>query len=106
MLLSVALILEYEAVCQLAEHRLAGGLSGSEVTTFIDGLVDLADQVTPRFRWRPQLRDSGDEMVLETAVNGGAAAIVTFNLRAFGTIPGKFGVDVLRPAEALRRIAT
>lgn len=104
MLLSVALILEYEAVCQLAEHRLAGGLSDVDVTTFIDGLVDLAEQVTPRFRWRPQLRDPGDEMVLETAVNGQAAAIVTFNLRDFGTAPAKFGVEVLRPVEALRRI--
>jgi predicted nucleic acid-binding protein len=54
--------------------------------------------------WRPQLRDPADEMVLEAAANGGAAAIVTYNRRDFGVVPTQFGVDVLTPAEAVRRI--
>jgi hypothetical protein len=37
--------------------------------------------------WRPLLRDPGDELVLEAAANGRAAAIVTFNERDFGTTP-------------------
>jgi predicted nucleic acid-binding protein len=45
-------------------------------------------------------------MVLELAVNGQAAAIVTFNQRDFAPAAGRFGIDVLRPAEALRRIET
>jgi hypothetical protein len=56
------------------------------------------------FMWRPLLRDPADEMVLEAAVNGGAAAIVTFNQRDFGVVPQQFGVEVLTPAVALRRI--
>lgn len=106
MLLSVALALEYEATCHLAEHRLAAGLHETEVAAFVDGLLALAEPVTPRFRWRPQLHDPGDEMVLELAVNGQAAAIVTFNQRDFAPAAGRFGIDVLRPAEALRRIET
>jgi putative PIN family toxin of toxin-antitoxin system len=106
MLLSVALALEYEATCQLADHRLASGLSETDVAVFLDGLVDLAEQVTARFRWRPQLRDPGDEMVLEAAVNGQAAAIVTFNVRDYGAAPSRFGIEILRPAEALRRTET
>jgi hypothetical protein len=54
--------------------------------------------------WRPLLRDPADEMVLEAAVNGRAAAIVTFNQRDFGVVPQQFGVEVLTPAVALRRI--
>lgn len=42
-------------------------------------------------------------MVLEAAINGGARALVTFNVRHFGETPARFGVDVLRPREALRR---
>jgi putative PIN family toxin of toxin-antitoxin system len=106
MLISVALVLEYESICLLADHRLAGGLTERDVATFLDGLVDLAEPVAPRFRWRPQLRDPGDEMVLEAAVNGQAAAIVTFNVRDYGPVPAKFGIDLVRPVQALRRTET
>lgn len=104
MVLSVALALEYEATCMLAEHILAAGLGESEVVTFLDGLVDMAEKVTPRYRWRPQLRDPGDELVLEAAVNGQAVAIVTFNRRDFPMVRARFGIEVLLPAEAIRRI--
>jgi predicted nucleic acid-binding protein len=40
--------------------------------------------------WRPQLRDPGDELVLEAAVNGRANAVVTFNKKAFGEVPMKY----------------
>jgi putative PIN family toxin of toxin-antitoxin system len=104
MLLSVPLLIEYEAICQLAEHRLAAGLDETEVEAFLDGLVFLAQPVETHYRWRPQLRDPGDEMVLETAVNGQAQAIVTFNRRDYGDRPGTFGIEVLRPGETLRRM--
>lgn len=42
--------------------------------------------------------------MLEAAVNGQAAAIVTFNRRDFGDAPETFGIEVLSPAEMLRRI--
>ena len=40
------------------------------------------------------------------AVNGQAAAIVTFNQRDFGDTPATFGIDVLSRADMLRRIRT
>jgi hypothetical protein len=43
-------------------------------------------------------------MVLETAVIGRAQAIVTFNRKDYGTAPATFGLEVLSPAEALRRV--
>jgi predicted nucleic acid-binding protein len=106
LLLSVALALEYEAICRLAEHRLAAGLSAADVAVFLDGLIAMAEPVTSHFRWRPQLHDPGDEMVLEAAVNGQAVAIVTFNLRHYHLGPARFGIAVMRPADALRRIGT
>ncbi|MBZ5609412.1 MAG: PIN domain-containing protein [Acidobacteriia bacterium] len=53
---------------------------------------------------RPQLRDPNDEMVLQAAINGRAAALVTFNLRHYGTVPARCGVDLLLPRDALRRL--
>jgi putative PIN family toxin of toxin-antitoxin system len=104
MLLSVALVLEYESICLRAEHRIVNGLSEAEVVLYVEGLVKLSAPVEPHFRWRPQLRDPADEMVLEVAINGQADSIVTFNVRDFGDGPGRFGIDVLRPADALRRL--
>ena len=103
MLLTVALGLEYEAICTLAEHRLAAGLSAAEVGIYVDGVIGMAEPVKAFFRWRPQLRDPGDELVLEAAVNGQADCIVTFN-ESHLREARNFGVEVVRPGEALRRI--
>ncbi len=106
LLANVALALEYEATCKLAEHCLAAGLDLHEVGVFVDAVLAMAEPVETHFMWRPQLRDPADEFVLEAAVNGQAAAIVTFNRRDFGVVPARFGIDVLTPAEAIRRIRT
>jgi len=106
MLVSVALALEYEAICRLADHRLAAGLNLEEVDLFVDAVLAMAEPVEIHFLWRPQLRDAADELVLEAAVNGGAASIVTFNRRDFGAVPARFGIDLVTPAEAIRRVRT
>jgi putative PIN family toxin of toxin-antitoxin system len=106
LLANVALALEYEATCQLAEHRLAAGLDLEDVAVFIDAVLAMVEPAETHFMWRPQLRDPADELVLEAAVNGRAAALVTFNRRDFGAVPARFGVEVLTPAEAIGRIRT
>ena len=103
-LANVALALEYEAVCRRPEHVAASGLSTSEMEIFLAAEIAMAEPVESHFIWRPRLRDPNDELVLEAAANGGAAAIVTFNKRDFGAIPLQFGVAVLTPREALERI--
>jgi putative PIN family toxin of toxin-antitoxin system len=104
MLLTVALALEHESICTSAEHRLASKLSALQASIYVDGIIGLAEPVRSFFRWRPQLRDPGDELVLEAAVNGQANAIVTFNESHLREARTTFGIDVLRPAEVLRRI--
>ncbi len=104
LLVSVALALEYEAVCSRPEHRLAADLSEDEVKVYIDAIIALAEPVAMHFLWRPQLRDPCDEMVLETAINGEADALVTFNSKDFGEVPRHFGVDLLPPREAIMRM--
>jgi predicted nucleic acid-binding protein len=106
LLANVALALEYEATCQLAEHRLAAGFDLDDVGISIVAVLAMAEPVETHFMWRPQLRDPADELVLEAAANGRAVALVTFNRRDFGAVPARFGIDVLTPAEAIRRIRT
>jgi predicted nucleic acid-binding protein len=87
-------------------RRLVSGLSKRSVDAFLNTLIGFAEPVDVHFLWRPQLHDPGDEMVLETAVNGRAAAIVTFNQRDYGLAPESFGIKVLLPREALKRTKT
>jgi predicted nucleic acid-binding protein len=103
-LVSVPLLLEYEAVLSRPEHLRARGLSLDEVDAILDGLAGVMEHVVLHYLWRPLLRDGDDDMVLETAINGRATAIVTFNLRDYGRWPESFGIDVLRPTDCLRRL--
>ena len=75
-----------------------------QVTVFVDAVIAMAEPVESHYLWRPQLRDPADELVLDAAVNGQAEAIVTFNKRDFGAAPARFGVALLTPAEAIRRL--
>jgi len=103
MMVSVPLFLEYEAVLTRPEHLLASRLTAQRVLEFLDYLAGIVDPVKLHYLWRPQLSDVADEMVLETAINGRADCIVTFNTRHFGAA-ARFGIDVVWPDEALRRI--
>jgi putative PIN family toxin of toxin-antitoxin system len=104
LLLSVPLMLEYEAVLTRPQHLTACGLSGADVGRVLDDLAAVARPVRLAFLWRPKLSDADDDMVLETAINGNASAIVTFNQRDFvsGTIG--FRCAVIPPAKALQQI--
>jgi len=104
LLLSVPLAMEYEAVCLRAEHQIAARLSEQDVHIFVDAVIAMAEPVKIHFLWRPQLRNPSDEMVLETAVNGRANLLVTFNVRDYGTVPERFGIQVTTPRQAMERI--
>ena len=104
LLASVPLMLEYEAVLARPEQLSATGLSLQEMSAVLDALASLVEQVAFHFHWRPQLADPGDEMVLETAVNGNADRLVTFNARHLREAAGRFGIRTILPREAWREI--
>jgi putative PIN family toxin of toxin-antitoxin system len=95
MVVSAALIFEYEAVLSRVEHMQAANATLADVERFVDAICAFADWVRPTWLWRPQLRDPDDEMVLEAAVSG-RADIVTFNERDFSAVD-RLGVRVLTP---------
>jgi putative PIN family toxin of toxin-antitoxin system len=103
LLVSVPLLIEYEAVMTRAHHLQTARLSAEDVATVLDAVAAVGEKVRLAFLWRPVLPDADDDMVLETAVNGRADAIVTFNRRDMRTAADQFGIAVLSPAEAVRR---
>ncbi|MGH8455277.1 MAG: PIN domain-containing protein, partial [Nevskiales bacterium] len=78
-LVTTALFLEYEDVLKRPEHRLVTGLSEVQIDRFLAAFASASSPVKVHFRWRPQLNDASDELVLEAAVNGSADALVTHN---------------------------
>ena len=103
-LVSVPLLIEYEAVMTRSEHLKAAGLSAADIATLLDAVAAVAEPVRLAYLWRPALPDANDDMVLEAAVNGRADAIVTFNLADFGRAVEQFGVVALAPGEAVKRL--
>jgi putative PIN family toxin of toxin-antitoxin system len=104
MLASVPLLIEYQAVMSRREHLTASRLSATDLEALLDAVAAVAEPVLLDFLWRPALPDPDDDMVLETGVNGQADAIVTFNRRHFVMVTKQFGLDVLSPADAIKRL--
>ncbi len=100
--ISVPLFLEYESVAKRLTD--SHGLS-NEV---IDNVLDYLCQVSTFRReiyylWRPFLKDSGDDMVLEVAVPAECSHIITFNQADFSGSE-TFGVRTIKPKPFLELI--
>lgn len=99
---SVSLFIEYESVCTRQRHLDAAGLEPGDVDVFLDALGSLVEPVPIHFLWRPQLHDPADELVLEAAVNAGADALLSFNVRHFRRAAERFGLRVSPPGPFLK----
>ena len=103
LLVSVPLMIEYEAVLTRLEHLTASGLSAGDVEALLDAIANVAEPVRLSYLWRPTLSDPRDDMVVETAVNGQADLLATFNLRHFRQAARTFALQVLKPVDVLRQ---
>ena len=103
-LVSVPLMLEYEAVLTRPEHLDASGLTAAQVNEVLDALAKVLTPVHLRFLWRPRLKDPADEMMLETAVNGRADRLVTFNMRHLAAAALECGLCALRPRDVWKEV--
>ena len=96
--LSVPVVLEYEDA--MLRHRRA--LAPADVRAIIDHLCSVGVRQRIFFLWRPLLRDSRDDMVLELAFAAQASTIVTHTLRHFRGAE-TLGIRALSPGEFLKR---
>jgi len=104
LLLSTTLMLEYEAVLTRSEVLRRSGLSSVDVMTVLDELARICTPVAFDYRWRPVAGDEDDDFVIETAINGTADVITSFNARDMERGAARFGIPVERPALVLRRM--
>jgi putative PIN family toxin of toxin-antitoxin system len=99
--ISVPLFLEYESVLKRSHLIEQHGLTSSEIDVLLGVWANYCQPVRLHYLWRPQLRDPQDEMVLETAVNGMARGIVTFNVKDFSPAIDRFNLKLYTPPQFL-----
>ena len=99
-----ALVLEYEDVLLRPEHLAAATLTEPQARDFLTDVVGLLHPTQRYWSYRPKLVDADDEAVLEAAINGLAAHIVTFNTRHF-KVAAEFGITPVEPGRLLQVLA-
>ena len=105
-ILGESLFLEYEDVLD-REHLLRKSpLSRIERQTFFEAFLSICEWVPVYYLWRPNLRDEGDNHILELAVAGAATMIVTNNIADFRGAELRFPeIKLLTPPDALKEIS-
>jgi putative PIN family toxin of toxin-antitoxin system len=106
LLLSTPLLLEYESVLRRSEHLARARATDAEVTEVLDALAGICVPVVFDYNWRPTGAHADDELVIETAINGHADALATFNLKDMRDAGALFGFHAQRPGPLVRRIRT
>ena len=78
-------------------------LSEAERSELLDIYVAQTDWIRVYFGWRPNLRDEGDNHIVELAVAAGAELIITRNLRDFKEMDLSFpGIRIITPENFLK----
>jgi putative PIN family toxin of toxin-antitoxin system len=104
-LIGEALFLEYEDVLGRPALFRRSPLSRSERRELFEAFLSVCEWVEVYFGWRPNLPDEGDNHVIELAVAGGAASIVTNNVSDFLRAELKFPqIHIVRPRDFVRSL--
>lgn len=99
--ISVPLIVEWEDAAKRIAREV--GLTHADIDDILDYICRVGHKRTVHFLWRPFLKDSQDDHVLELAVASECDVIVTHNVRDFSGSE-QFGIRVVTPKEWLQAI--
>ncbi len=77
------LVYEYRDVLHRPASLAGMGITGAEIETLLAHLVAVATQIDVRYLWRPNLRDEGDNFIVEIAVAAWPCTIVSHNIADF-----------------------
>jgi putative PIN family toxin of toxin-antitoxin system len=104
-LMGQALFLEYEDVLNRRALFRTSPLSQQERQELFAAFLSVCEWVQIYFSWRPNLPDEADNHIVELAVAGGAAMIVTNNLRDFQGADLRFpDLRMVAPRELVKEL--
>jgi putative PIN family toxin of toxin-antitoxin system len=103
-LLGLKLFAEYEDVLGREDLFRDSPLPPREREELLDAFLSVCEQVPVFYLWRPNLSDEGDNHLIELAVAGTAATLVTQNVRHFRGGELRFPqLAIESPAEFMQR---
>ena len=104
-LMGQALFLEYEDVLNRRSLFRASPLSPQERQELFAAFLSVCEWVQIYFSWRPNLPAEADNHIVELAVAGGAAMVVTNNLRDFQGADLRFpDLRMVAPRELVKEL--
>lgn len=102
-LISNALFQEYEDVSARDNIRALCPLAAAELRELLNAFYSVCQWVPIYYLWRPNLSDEGDNFLVELAIAGNAACIITNNVKHIKSAELTFPeLHVLTPEELLR----
>lgn len=102
-LIGNALFLEYESVMERAEIIAKCPLDRTEILDLLVTFVSVSEWVNIYYSWRPNLKDEGDNHLIELAVAGNAKIVATNNVKDFKGAELIFpDVMILKPEQIIR----
>jgi len=102
-LISNALFLEYEDVVGRKQILDACPLNTHEIRDLLNSFYSVCHWVSIYFLWRPNVRDEGDNFLVELAVAGNARHIITNNIKDLSGTELKFpDLLISTPVQMLR----
>jgi uncharacterized protein len=103
--MSVPLFLEYEDVMTRRDPFSRARLNNLERQALFEIFISKCTLVEIYFRWRPNLRDEGDNHLIELALAANAEMIVTSNIRDFRGAELRFDqIGIRTPEQILKEI--
>ena len=103
-LMGNTLFTEYESVLSRQEVLLKCPLSFKDIETLLAALMSVSEWISIYYLWRPNLKDEGDNHLIELAIAGNAEAIVTNNVKDFQNANLLFPeLSIVKPEELLQR---
>ena len=102
-LISNSLFLEYEDVSSRERIINLCSITNEEKRKLLNAFYHTCHWISIHYLWRPNIKDEGDNFLIELAVAGNADYIVTNNINDFKNAQLKFpNIQIVTPEQLLR----
>ncbi len=102
-LMGNTLFAEYESVISREQILNQCKLNQSEISGLLNAFMSVNEWINIYYSWRPNLKDEGDNHLIELAVAGNANIIATNNVRDFQVTELFFPhISILKPEQIIR----
>jgi len=102
--MSEALLKEYESVMKRKKIQTLTPLNKEEQEELFNAYLSTCRYNKIYYTWRPNLKDEGDNFLVELAVSSGAEVILTYNLKDFKNAELIFAHKITTPEEFIKEM--